>query len=64
MTTQVNTSASLFIDTEFTSIPYSGATLRLNERLGISRNTTPFSGMETGKFRKLFDRHRTAFRRR
>ena len=64
MTTQVNTSASLLIDAEFASISYSEATLQLQERLGMRRNTTPFSGMETGKFRKLFDRHRTAFRRR
>ena len=64
MTTQVNTPNTLFIDTEFAAIPYSKATLQLNERLGMQRNTTPFSGMETGKFRRLFDRHTTAFRRR
>ncbi|MEM6842675.1 MAG: hypothetical protein AAF632_10655 [Bacteroidota bacterium] len=64
MTTLVNTPSTLFIDSESAAIPYSEATLRLNEKLGMRRNTTPFSGMETGKFRKLFDRHRTAFRRR
>ena len=64
MTTLFNTPASLLIDNEFASIPFSEATLDLNKKLGIRRNTTPFSGMETGKFRKLFDRHRTAFRRR
>ena len=64
MTTQVNTSASLLIDTEFASISYSEATLRLQERLGMRRNTTPFSGIGTGKFRRVFDRHVTAFRRR
>ncbi|MEM9673292.1 MAG: hypothetical protein ACFB15_27325 [Cyclobacteriaceae bacterium] len=64
MTTQVHTPNSLFIDTEFASIPYSETTLRLNAKLGMQRNTTPFSGMETGKFRRLFDRHTTAYRRR
>ncbi|MEM9831277.1 MAG: hypothetical protein AAF944_11615 [Bacteroidota bacterium] len=64
MTTQVNTPASLLIDTEFAGIPYSEATQKLNERLGMRRNSTPFSGIESGKFRKLFNRHTTAFRRR
>ncbi|WKN43061.1 hypothetical protein [Tunicatimonas pelagia] len=64
MTTQVNNNPALLIDTEFAAIPYSESTLQLNERLGIRRSTTPFSGMETGKFRKLFNRHTTAFRRR
>ncbi len=64
MTTQVNALNTLFIDTEFAAIPYSKTTLQLNAKLGMQRNTTPFSGMETGKFRRLFDRHVTAFRRR
>ncbi|WKN45944.1 hypothetical protein [Tunicatimonas pelagia] len=64
MTTQINIPNTLLIDTEFAAIPYSKATLELNEQLGIRRNTTPFSGMETGKFRRLFNRHTTAFRRR
>ena len=64
MTTQVNTSASLLIDTEFASISYSEATLRLQELLLIRRTTTPFSALETRTFRTLFYRPRTAFRLR
>ncbi len=64
MTTLVNTPSTLLIDTEFAAIPYSKDTLQLNEKLGMQRNTTPFSGIGTGKFRRVFDRHVTAFRRR
>lgn len=62
MTTINNiTPASLFVDRENATIPYSAATVRLNER--IARDATPFSNIGHGKFRKLFDRHVTAFRR-
>ncbi|MEM8968805.1 MAG: hypothetical protein AAGE93_20480 [Bacteroidota bacterium] len=62
MTTINNiTPASLFVDRENATIPYSAATLELNQR--IARGTTPFSEMGRGKFRKLFNRHTTAFRR-
>ena len=64
MTTQVNTPNTLFIDNEFAAIPYSKTTLQLNEQVGMQRNTTPFSGIGAGKFRRMFDRHATAFRRR
>ncbi len=64
MITNINTSTNLFIDSEFATIPYSKATQKLNQRLGVQRNSTPFPGIESGKFRRLFDRHTTAFRRR
>ena len=63
MTTINNiTQTSLFIDRENATIPYSAATIKLNEQL--ARDTTPFSTIGHGKFRKLFNRHTTAFRRR
>ena len=64
MTTQVINSRNLLIDTEFAAIPYSEATIQFNRKLGMRRNSTPISQMESGKFRRLFDRHTTAFRRR
>nr|WKN36811.1 hypothetical protein K4G66_31080 [Tunicatimonas sp. TK19036] len=63
MTSSINTTA-LFIDNEFARIPYSAATLQLNREIDMKRDTTPFSQMGSGKFRKLFDRHTAAFRRR
>ncbi|MGB3586670.1 MAG: hypothetical protein WBA23_09030 [Tunicatimonas sp.] len=64
MTTQINTPNTLLIDTEFAAIPYSKTTLQLNKQLGMQRNTTPFTEIGAGRFRRLFDRHVTAFRRR
>jgi len=53
--------ASLLIDRENATIPYSTETIRLNER--INRDVVPFSKIGQGKFRKLFNRHTTAYRR-
>ncbi len=52
--------ASLLVDRENATIPYSAETVHLNER--IARGTVPFSKMGQGKFRKLFNRHTTAYR--
>lgn len=64
MKTHINSSAQLLIDTEFANIPYSEETLRMNQQLGITRSEVPVSRIEHGKFRRLFNRHTTAFRRR
>ncbi|WKN40639.1 hypothetical protein [Tunicatimonas pelagia] len=53
--------ASLLVDQENVTIPYSAETVRLNER--IARDTVPFSKIGHGRFRKLFNRHATAYRR-
>ncbi len=52
--------ASLLVDRENATIPYSAETIRLNER--IARGAVPFSKMSQGKFRKLFNRHTIAYR--
>ena len=53
--------ASLLIDSENATIPYSTETFRLNER--INRGVVPFSKIGQGKFRRLFNRHTAAYRR-
>ena len=55
-------SASLLVDQENAEIPYSAATLHLN-KVVMQRDTTPFSSISSGKFRRMFDRHVIAFRR-
>ncbi len=55
--------ASLFVDQESATIPYSAATLRFNEPAVVRRDTIPFSSIGNGKFRRRFDRHVAAFRR-
>ncbi|MEQ9441231.1 MAG: hypothetical protein RIG62_19465 [Cyclobacteriaceae bacterium] len=54
--------ASLFVDREYATIPYSAATLQLNETIAVRRDTTPFSSIGSGKFRRMFNRHAMAFR--
>ena len=63
MTTIIRPQSATLVDTEFAHIPYSEATLQLNRRLAIQRDITPFSQMGEGKFRRLFNRHTTAYRR-
>ncbi|MEQ9438650.1 MAG: hypothetical protein RIG62_06360 [Cyclobacteriaceae bacterium] len=63
MNALIHTTPALFIDNEHANIPYSTATLQLNRNIEMKRNTTPYSHMESGKFRRLFNRHSTAFRR-
>lgn len=53
--------ASLLIDRENATIPYSTETVRLNER--INRGAVPFSKIGQGKFRKLFNRHTATYLR-
>ncbi len=64
MTTSIESTAHLLVDTEFATIPYSEATRQLNEQHAIPRSPVPISRIETGKFRRLFNRHLTAFQRR
>lgn len=54
---------SLLVDQPNVTIPYRKETLALNQSLATSRNTRPFSDLRRGKFRRLFNRHTTAFRR-
>nr|WKN38980.1 hypothetical protein K4G66_09725 [Tunicatimonas sp. TK19036] len=62
MTTINNINPALFVDQENVTIPYSAATLQLNSVI-MQRDTTPFSNIGSGKFRRLFNRHVPAFRR-
>nr|WKN35036.1 hypothetical protein K4G66_21905 [Tunicatimonas sp. TK19036] len=62
MTTIIRPQSATLIDTEFAHIPYSEATLQLNRKLAMKRDTTPFGQMGEGKFRRLFNRHTTAYR--
>lgn len=59
------TSLSVLVDQEFVTIPYSAATLRLNEcePATARRNTLPFSHIGCGKIRRMFNRHTVAYRR-
>jgi hypothetical protein len=53
------------IDVENTQITLSAASLKLNEAQPVSnprRSLHTVAEMESGKFRRRFDRHRTAFR--
>lgn len=54
---------SLFVDQPNVTIPYRKETLALNQPLATSRNARPFSDLGRGTFRRLFNRHATAFRR-
>jgi len=60
MTTVININPNLFIDIE-------GAYITTSEEISVSaklkRDVTPFSQLRNGKFRRLFNRHKTAFRR-
>lgn len=59
----IHPAESLFVDQPNVTIPYQKETLVLNQLLGNSRNARPFSDMGRGKFRRMFNRHTTAFRR-
>ncbi len=62
MTTQVITiSPHWFIDLEGAYIPYTEE-ISQQKQEPIKRNSTPFSEMKSGKFRKLFNRHTIAYR--
>ena len=52
------------IDVENTQIILSEASLKLNEEhlISIKRSLHTVSEIESGKFRRRFDRHRIAFR--
>ena len=52
---------SLLVDQPNVTLPYSQETVALNRAL--TKNARPFSDVGRGKFRRLFNRHTTAFRR-
>lgn len=62
MTTVININPNLFIDIEGAYIT-SSKSLDSASEVSIKRDVTPFSQLRDGKFRRLFNRHRTAFRR-
>lgn len=62
MTTVININPNLFIDIEGALITTS-KTLHPVSEVSVKRDVTPFSQLKDGKFRRLFNRHRTAFRR-
>ena len=66
MTTTINnTLKQILIDTENAQIILSKASLELNEAHNVShtrRSMRTVAEMEGGKFRRMFNRHRTAFR--
>jgi hypothetical protein len=59
-----NTLEYKLIDIENTQITLSAASLKLNEAqfASIKRSMHTVSEIEGGKFRKRFDRHRTAYK--
>ncbi|MEK6478574.1 hypothetical protein WJR50_13605 [Catalinimonas sp. 4WD22] len=62
MTTVININPNLFIDIEGAFITTSKSTSPVAE-VSMKRDVTPFSQLKDGKFRRLFNRHSTAFRR-
>ncbi|MDF9798107.1 hypothetical protein OKW21_003370 [Catalinimonas alkaloidigena] len=62
MTTVININPNLFIDVEGAFITTSKAPVPLAE-VSMKRDVTPISQIKVGKFRRLFNRHITAFRR-
>jgi hypothetical protein len=60
MTTVININPNLFIDIEGAFITTSE---EISVRTEMKRDVTPFSQLKDGKFRRLFNRHKTAFRR-
>ncbi len=62
MTTVISINPNLFIDVEGAFI---GASQKSSHPsvVSIKRDVTPFSELKNGRFRRLFNRHRTAFRR-
>lgn len=62
MTTIININPNLFIDIEGAYITSSVDVVAPKE-VTVRRNTVPMSELKGGKFRRLFNRHRTAFRR-
>ena len=62
MTTVININPNLFIDIEGAFITTSKNLQPVSE-VSIKRDVTPFSQLKDGKFRRLFNRHHTAFRR-
>ena len=62
MTTVININPNLFIDVEGAFIT-SSKNLSPASVVSIKRDVTPFSALKDGKFRRLFNRHSTAFRR-
>ena len=60
-----NTLEYILVDTANTQITLSPASLQLNEAQpvsNVSRSLRTVGEMERGKFRRMFNRHRTAFR--
>ncbi|WKN30142.1 hypothetical protein PZB74_14345 [Porifericola rhodea] len=58
MTTVININPNLFLDVEGAYIATSPS-----KTVDVKRDVTPFSQLKSGKFRRLFNRHLTAFRR-
>lgn len=62
MTTVININPNLFIDLEGAFITTSQSPME-KEEVKMKRDVTPISQIKDGKFRRLFNRHSTAFRR-
>jgi hypothetical protein len=62
MTTVININPNLFIDIEGAYISAS-TDLSAPELTAMKRSTVPYSELKGGKFRRLFNRHQTAYRR-
>ena len=63
-TTFKNFLKNIFVDVEGTQIPVSQPSQKLNSIVpegNIARSFRTVADMESGKFRRMFDRHKVAF---